>query len=202
MRSLGASSNLYNGSEYTAHYPSTTGTPFWNPDFQTGTIGYEGVVYNDIPIAYDLVSNEVLIRDTRLQIIRLDNRKIDFFNIAGHTFVRVKEDTASANSLPVDIYDLVNDGPVKVYVKRKKQVARNIGPDGRYPFMIYNAYFIRKENMYHSISGRNDLLKVFRDKDDAIKDFWKSQKLNYRDDPEQFIIRTTQFYAQAKRTNQ
>lgn len=199
MNALGASANLYNGSAYTAYYPSTSGTPFWNADFHTGTIGYEGVVYNDIPIAYDLVSDEVLIKDARQVIIKLDAAKINFFSIAGHTFVRLKEDTASANTLPADVYDLIYNGSVKVYVKRKKQVARNIGPDGRYPFMTYDAYFVHKDNKYYPVSKKNDLLKLFKDKDDAIREFWKAQKLNYRDDPELTIIRTASYYDQAKR---
>lgn len=199
MASVGASSNLYNGSEYTAYYPSTVGTPFWDTaGFQPGIVSYEGVLYRDVPIAYDLVSNEVLIRDPRQVIIKLDAAKIDFFQVRGHLFIRFNGDANSKNLLPVDIYDLVYNGIMKVYVRRKKQVARNINAEGRYAFMQYNAYFVYKDSMYHAISGRNDLLKLFRDKSDAVKAFWKENKLSFKNDPERTIVQTVNYYARLK----
>lgn len=201
MTALGATSNLYSGSEYTAYYPSTSGTPFWNAEFHNGSISYEGIVYNDIAIAYDLVANEVLIRDAKLVVIKLDKSKIDWFTIAGHTFAYVRADTSSANSLPADIYDMAYDGRVKVFVKRKKQVSRNIGPDGKYPFMTYNAYFVYKGDRYYSVSKKNDLLKIFGDKGDAIKEFWKDLPLSYKNDPVQFIVRTADFFVHQQKIN-
>ena len=199
MVAVGAGSNLYNGSEYTAYYASTTGTPFWDTaGFQKGTVSYEGVVYHGVPVAYDLVSNEVLIRDTRQVIIKLDPAKIDFFQVGKHLFIKFNGDFYSHNTLPVDIYDLLYNGNMKVYVKRKKQVSRNINADGRYAFINFNAYFVYKDSAYHSISGKNDLLKLFRDKDDAIKAFWKQNNLNYKKDPERMITQTVSYYAGLK----
>ena len=199
MAAVGAGSNLYNGSEYTAYYASTTGTPFWDTaGFQKGTLSYEGVVYHGVPVAYDLVSNEVLIRDPKQVIIKLDPAKIDFFQLGKHLFIKFNGDYYSQNTLPVDVYDLLYNGNMKVYVKRKKTVSRNINAEGRYAFMTFNAYFVYKDSAYHSISGRNDLLKLFRDKDDAIKAFWKQNNLNYKKDPERMITQTVNYYAGLK----
>lgn len=199
MAAVGSAANLYNGSEYTAYYPSAIGTPFWHTaGFQQGMISYEGILYKGIPIAYDLVSNEVLIRDQRQIVIKLDPAKIDFFHVSGHLFVKFNGDTASKNELPPDIYDLLYNGNMRVYVKRKKTVSRNINTEGRFPFMSFNAYFVYKDNAYHNISGRNDLLKLFRDKDDAIRSFWKQNNLNYRSDPEHTIAKTVEYYERLK----
>ena len=199
MTTVGSGSNLYNGSEYTAYYPQTNGTPFWDTvGFQKGIVSYEGVMYRGIPIAYDLVSNEVIIRDHRQIVIKLDPAKIDFFQVGGHLFVKFEGDEFSQNTLPPDIYDLLFDGSMRVYVKRKKQVSRNFSADGRFAFMSFNAYFVYKDAMYHSISGKKDLLKLFHDKSDAIKTFWKQQKLNYRKDPDRMITETVKYYAGLK----
>ena len=195
MATVGAGSNLYNGSEYTAYYASTIGTPFWDTAaFQKGMVSYEGVVYHGVPLAYDLVSNEVLIRDPRQVIIKLDPAKIDFFQVGNHIFIKFNGDFYSQNTLPVDIYDLLYNGNMKVYVKRKKQVSRNFNAEGRYPFISFNAYFVYKDSAYHPISGKNDLLKLFRDKDDAIKAFWRQNDLNYKSDPERMITQTVNYY--------
>ncbi|HYF29677.1 MAG TPA: hypothetical protein VD993_01010 [Chitinophagaceae bacterium] len=199
MTSVGGASNLFNGTEYTAYYPSTRGTPFWDTaGFKTGTLSYGGVVYKDIPIAYDLVSNEVLIRGYRQLVIKLDPARIDFFRVAGHLFVKFNGDANSRNLIPVDIYDMVYNGATKVYVKRRKQVARNIGEDGRYPFLTYNAFFVYKDGMYHDVSKRNDLLAIFKDKSDAIKTFWKQEKLNFKTGAERMIAETAAYYDRIK----
>ena len=199
MGAVGWGSNLYNGSEYTAYYPSSIGTPFWDTSgFQKGIVSYEGVVYRGVPIAYDLVSNEVLIRDPRLVIIKLDQTKIDFFQVGNHVFIKFNKDEYSQNTLPEDIYDLLYNGNMKVYVKRKKQVSRNYNAEGRFAFISFNAYFVYKDSAYHSISGKNDLLKLFRDKDDAIRTFWKQNKLSYKTDPERMITQTVNYYAGLK----
>ena len=199
MTNVGSGSNLYNGTEYTAYYPSTIGTPFWDTlGFRNGIVSYEGVVYRGVPIAYDLVSNEIIIRDHRQVLIKLDPAKLDFFQVGGHLFIKFNGDELSQNTLPVDVYDLLHNGSMKVYVKRKKQVSRNFNSEGRYPFMSFNAYFVYKDSMYHSISGKNDLLKLFRDKSDFIKTYWKQQKLNYKTDPERMITQTVKYYAGLK----
>jgi hypothetical protein len=199
MATVGAGTNLYNGSEYTAYYPSSAGTPFWDTlGFQKGTVGYEGIVYRSVPIAYDLVSNEVLIRDQKQVIIKLDPAKIDFFQVGNHVFIKFNGDDYSKNTLPVDIYDLLYNGSMKVYVKRKKTVSRNANAEGRFAILSYNAYFVYKDSAYYNISGKNDLLKLFRDKDDAIRTFWKQNKLSYKNDPERMITQTVNYYAGLK----
>lgn len=199
MAAVGAGSNLYNGTEYTAYYASTRGTPFWDSaGFQNGIISYGGVVYRDVPLAYDIVSNEVLIRGPRQLVIKLDMAKIDYFQVAGHLFIKFTGDAGSKNLIPEDIYDLRYNDNIKVYVKRKKQVSRNIGEDGRFAFMNFNSFFVYKDNTYHQVSKKNDLLNIFRDKSDALRSFWKEQRLNFRSDPERMIVETAAWYARLK----
>ncbi|HEY0680602.1 MAG TPA: hypothetical protein VGD17_20120 [Chitinophagaceae bacterium] len=203
MASVGASANLYNGTEYTASYPMTNGTPFWDiAEFRNGNISYEGIVYKDIPMIYDLVANEVLIRGIRMQIIKLDNNRIDFFEIGNHRFVRFTGDTTNKNLLPVDIYDLVLNDEVKVYVKRKKQVARNISENGKYDFIEYHSYFVYKDGWFHPVANRKDLLKIFRDKSEPVKTFWKEKRIDFRKNFEQAIIKTVSYYSLLKNTGQ
>ncbi|MGB8192152.1 MAG: hypothetical protein WCF67_09550 [Chitinophagaceae bacterium] len=199
MSSIGGAANLFNGTEYTAVYPLTNGTPFWNSaGFQTGIISYEGVVYKDISIAYDLVTNEVIIKGHRQLITKLDASKINFFLLSDHLFVRLSGETESKNRLPEDFYDLVYNGPVKVYVKRKKQAERSFNAEDPYRFAAYNAYFIYKDSSYRQVMGKNALLDVFRDKSDAIRAFWKQGNLNFKAGLEDAVIQTAKYYANLK----
>jgi len=199
MSSIGGASNLYNGTEYTATYPLTRGTPFLDAaGFQTGNISYQGVVYKDIPIAYDLVTNEIVIKGFKAQATKLDASKIDFFILPGHHFVRLKPSEENENRLPEDFYELLFDGNVKVYVKRKKQVERSFNAEEPYKFGMYNAYFVYSNGVYKQVSNRNSLLDVFRDKDDAVKTFIKDNKLDFKNDQEQAIVKTAEYYSKLK----
>ena len=199
MAAVGGSANLYNGTEYTASYPFTTGSPFWDTSgFKSGIISYEGVVYKDIPISYDLVSNEVLIKGYQQLTIKLDASKINFFLINGHLFVRLNGEANTRNLLPADIYELSYNGNIKLYVKRKKQAERSFNPADPDRIVAYNAYFVQKDSLYHQVSSKNALLKLFRDKSDAIRTFWKENNLNFRTDPEKTIIQTITYYTKTK----
>jgi hypothetical protein len=199
MASIGAGANLYNGTEYTAVYPLTKGSPFWNDTgFETGIISYNGVVYKDIPIAYDLVSNEVIIKNYQQLTIKLDAARVDFFLVSNRLFVRAKAEEASKNMLPEDFYELLYNGKVKVFVKRKKQVERSFNVEDPYRFTLYSAYFIYKDSMYHQVTSRNSLLNLLRDKRDAITDYWKQHNLNYRTDAEKTIVETVTYYTKLK----
>lgn len=199
MASIGAGANLYNGTEYTASYTQVKGSPFWNEEgFATGIISYNGVVYKDIPIAYDLVANEVIIKSPQQLTIKLDGARVDFFFVSNRLFVRAKPDEASKNMLPEDFYELLYNGNVKVFVKRKKQVERSFNAEDPYRIASYNAYFVYKDSMYYQVINRNSLLNLFRDKSDAIKEYWKQQNLNYRTDAEKTIVETVTYYNKLK----
>lgn len=199
MASIGAGANLYNGTEYTASYTQVKGSPFWNDEgFVPGTISYNGVVYKDIPIAYDLVTNELVIKTPQQLSIKLDAAKVDFFLLSNHLFVRSRADEASKNMLPEDFYELLYNGNIKVFVKRKKQLERAFNAEDPYRIAMYSAYFIYKDDTYYQVSNKNTLLNLLRDKNDEIQKFWKEQNLNYRTDTEKTIVETVTYYTKLK----
>jgi hypothetical protein len=199
MASIGAGANLYNGTEYTASYTQVKGSPFWNEaGFETGIISYNGVVYKDISIAYDLVTNEVIIKSPQQLTIKLDASRVDFFLVSNHLFVRAKPDEASKNMLPEDFYELLYNGNVKVLAKRKKQVERSFNAEDPNRIALYTAYFIYKDSMYHQVTNKNSLLNLLRDKSEEINEYWKQHNLNYKTDAEKAIVETVTYYTKLK----
>ena len=63
---------------------------------------------------------------------------------------------------------------------------------------MYNAYFVYSKGVYKQVSNRNSLLDVFRDKDDAVKTFIKDNKLDFKNDLEQAIVKTAEYYSKLK----
>src|SRR3954452_5902520 len=62
---LSPQTSLYNGSEYVDYaYTINEGTPFFeDTQFSNGTVTYDNVLYTDVPILYDEVLEEVVIKD-------------------------------------------------------------------------------------------------------------------------------------------
>src|SRR5258706_8102277 len=127
-KSVGENSHLYNGSEYVPYnYQGNK-----NPYFETGTlqnaaIGYDGVVYNNVPLAYDIYKEEVIINKYNQNFrIKLVNDKITWFSVLDHTFIRIVRDSSNS-ALPVTgFYDKLYSGTVTVLAKRKKKIEETI----------------------------------------------------------------------------
>lgn len=199
MSTVGGASALFNGPEYTGSYPLTTGTAFWKTnDFQKGTICYEGALYTGIPMAYDLVSNEVVIKGYQQLSIKLQPNRIGYFLLSGHLFVNTKPDTAASNNLPADFYDLLYNGAIRLYVKRRKQVERSFHAEDPFVFTEYNLYFVYMGNRFYPVTSRRDLLHLFSDKNSEVKKFWKEKKLNFKKDTENAIVQTVMYYDRIK----
>jgi hypothetical protein len=200
LNEIGATARFYNGAEYDGAYPLVSGTPFWKEDgFQMGTLSYEGVVYFDVPLAFDLVQTALLTRGPQNQRWHLEKSKVDYFVLAGHTFINQPADTTSRNRLPEDIYDRLHNGDVKVFAKRSKVISRGFHAADRDSFSTRTAYFLYRNKTYYPISREKDLLTIFRTEREALKTFWKENKLTFKNEPESFLLKTIIFWSRLKK---
>jgi hypothetical protein len=198
MSSIGGTANIFSGSEYEGSYPQTEGIPFWqNPDLVEGTIAYDGVLYH-LPMAYDLVRNEIVIKGYQQLNTKIEESRISFFRLSGHTFIRLQDDSTHINQLPEDFYDVVFDGSVKCYVKRIKRVERAFHAENPYQIKSHDIYFLLKNKTWHQVSSKKELMNLFPDESRSLKTVWKEKKLNFKKDPERAIVETLSFYTQTK----
>jgi hypothetical protein len=143
-------------------------------------------------MAYDLVTGEIVVKGYQQLSIKLNPVKVDYFLLRGHFFINGGNDNGSAESSP-GFYEILYNGAVKLYARRWKQVERATNAADPYVFKSYNYYFIEKEKKYHGIEGKRDFLKLFADRQQALKSFWKNKKLDFKKSKEQSIIQTVAF---------
>jgi hypothetical protein len=81
-------SRLFNGREYIRNGTPAKGFPFFESDsLQLGSLSYDGILYRDIALEYDMVSDQLLIHNFAGDaLISLVPEKITFFSIARHHF--------------------------------------------------------------------------------------------------------------------
>src|ERR1700741_4412256 len=78
-------SGLYTGSLYVRDYFKVKGHPFFQIDsFQKGEVFYNGVLYKNTNLLYDLSNDNVILEYVEGIRLILVPEKISYFNLAGH----------------------------------------------------------------------------------------------------------------------
>lgn len=187
--------HLYNGMEYIEEHPGVIGSPYWKSSLlQPGSIYYDGALYQDVPLAYDIAKEEVVIRNQQQLSIKLVPEKIEYIILLNQLFIRIESDSINNTGLQPGLYNVINNGPVTVLAKRRKTPLRVLQPTDHYEFREQDSYFIREDEKYYSIDNKGTLLNALRDKNEEIKKFFKKNKFNFRKDLENAIIKTVDYY--------
>ncbi|MBS1915065.1 MAG: hypothetical protein JST87_02245 [Bacteroidetes bacterium] len=195
--SLNENLHLYTGEEYIRNGQKLKGSPFFGSGgVSTGSVFYDGNLYEGVQIYYDLTHNEIIIDNyANNGNIKLVPEKINSFSIFNHYFVHIIPNLQNADVLHEGFYDRLVNGKVSVYARREKQL-RIAATDEESKYVEYNYYFIQKNNKFYKIEDKSSLLSVLNDKKDQLKKFIKANKLNFRKRLEEAIVKTTDYYIQ------
>src|SRR4029079_14150917 len=132
-KTLEENTHLYNGMEYIEDHPGVIGSPFWKAtSLQTGSIYYDDVLYPNIPLAYDIVKDEVVIRNEQQLSIKLVPEKIGYFFLFNQLFIHIASDSIANPGFQSGLYNVINKGPVTVLAKRRRTSLRVLKPTDHY----------------------------------------------------------------------
>lgn len=190
-------SHLLNGSEYIEYEGYIAGNQFFETEYlEDGSVFYDGVLYQNVPLLYDVVKDDVVvIRPKALFNIRLNPEKIKYFNFLDHTFIRQEGDGIKNLTFPTGFYDLLYDGGTKVLAKRQKILYETIKENKIYrEFRKTDKYYIRKDGNNHPVGSKRSVLNVFKDQKSALLKFLRANKINFRNNPELTMIKIAQQY--------
>lgn len=194
--SLKQNLRIYDGYEFTGGYRRSAGHPFFKFDQpQRGTILYEGTEYFNVLLAYDLTRDEVItVNPVSNQNIKLITSKIGRFQIGDHSFISVGDLSGLPGFPGEGFYELIYDNEVSVLAKRKKWLRESARAEESSRFLQSATYFIKKDNAFHEISNKRSLLWLFVDNKEEAAKFMQKEKLDFKKDAEQTIIRVMEFY--------
>lgn len=185
---------LYNGTEFTDLFLNTDGSYryFKGFDYSKGSVNYNGQYYVNVSLKYDLLEDNLLARsDDNLSIfnIRLIPEFVDSFSIYNLNFVRLTDTNLglSGNGYFEAAY-LGKDLELYIkHVKRKKDRAKKGAVE--YKFLDDNFYLLKNSGKYTVISSVKDIRKALPDKEDQIREFYKTYRLLYKSDRAMFMTR-------------
>jgi hypothetical protein len=201
-RSSGDQSGLFNGMLYPGYpFLFKSGSPFFDSSrLDTGSVIYEGLLYEKLPLIYENLKDLVIINDNGF-FIQLNNKKLNEFTIPGHHFIRQEENNKSNKSLTAGFYEVLYNGNIRVLKKTIKKIEDDLSSDNTVEKLITQSdyYFIKTDSTIFQVKNKKDIVDIFPDKKKEIKQFIKKNKLNFYDDKENTLIKITAYYEQIRR---
>jgi hypothetical protein len=163
---------------------------FLSEEAFTGSAVYEGLLYSDIHILYDLVRDQLVIINRDGYPIDPYMDRVQEFSLSGHRFIHTAQ----------GVYDQLVTGFLTVMVRRTKKVEESIvGQELIHTITAKDYFYVVKGGVYYPVHDQKSLLALMSDRKKEVKDFIRSSGIRFRKGPEAAIVRITGFYDQLAR---
>ena len=191
-------SGLYNGNKYLSdkYFLQKNGHRFFiSREALKGSVVYDGVLYSDIYLMHDEVSDELIFKDFSKKI-QLINILVSEFTISDFGFVKIATDEPT---LKEGFYQVLYNGKYRVLKKEVKSILEDISSasDGikRYVNTDY-FYLIERDSRYYPIKKKKDLLRIEGFSAKETQKLIKDKKLNFKKNRDVFLTDICEFYDQ------
>lgn len=177
---------LYNGREYINYnFSFREGQPYFESDNEdsAGSIVYDGILYEKVPLMLNLVTEQVIINDpSGVHRISLNNDRVSSFTLFNHNFVRLTEDSLNKNEIRTGFYDMLYKGKIFVFKKIQKEIDEKLSVTEGSLIRVYehDNYYIKKEDRFYSISTKKQVLHVLKDRRKELQQFIRKNRLKIR----------------------
>ena len=195
------------GEQYNYFYPTVEGHQYWDkPVYTTGSIDFEGVLYQDIPLNYDTYNQLVMtsmVQNGLVVNIILDKSRIDSFEIEGTRFVNTHD---SIGVLVPGIYRLCfenMDRELQLYSHvRKITVGNNKPGEQLKKFVSSDDLFLKIADNVYEIENKKDVKKAFLGNPSMAR-FIQTRKLKFsrKNLEEELISLLKNYYQSAGQTD-
>jgi hypothetical protein len=192
---------LYNGSEYLYGGHNVKGFPYFkSEDVLKGTVLYDDILYNDVPMRFDLTTNELIILDyTKNFPIKLITSKLDYFVIDSSRFINSANNYGIPLPQTTDFYEVLYHNKSTVLARKEKQLILSSKLDENDSHYIeFDWYYIYANDKLYKVDNEKSVLNVFEEKKTDVKKFIKANDLSFKKNFESAVIRTAAYYDQLK----
>ena len=189
-------SPLYNGKEYLDYaFTIKVGHQFFSgKDFAMGSIHFDGMVFENVMILYDIVKDKVVLRHHNKYFkIDLPVEKIAEFKLREHFFVRLLAD--SARVIEEGFYDKLYGGKINLFVKRTKEIREELSRNDLTTIADEKkTFYIEKQGVYYAVKNMRQLLRVFSDRREKVRQYIKTTRMRFKNDSETVILSAVKYY--------
>ncbi|MEJ7646289.1 MAG: hypothetical protein WKF87_16960 [Chryseolinea sp.] len=187
-------SRLYNGTEYQDYFSKNDEHPYFGiDDWSYGDILYDDELYENVAIFYDISRDRVItehgLNGAKIELI---TEKVSTFTINNHKFVHLK---SPDQTIDVGFYEVLSDGKTKVYARRQKFLQQTAeSNDIIYTFEEKNRLYIFKDGIFHSVRSKKSVLKVLKDRKQALTAYLNKNNMRFKTNREDAISKMASQY--------
>ena len=171
----GSASLLYRGHKAYEYALLYNGTYYWSsPDFQTGTVVYNGKAYRDILLNIDAARQDLVVRVSGVSYKLIPREHVQECAFGGRQFLNLQY--LYGETAPSGYWEVLYAGRAKVLQRVTKRLEQDLDGrkreethyDGPFRMDIYQAFIYSADYCYISEDGeivplkrRSDVLKLF-----------------------------------------
>ena len=191
---------LYYGIVYKPQKYIAVGHPFFKEDkFYNSTLGFDGKIYSNIRIKYDLLNQFfILYQDTyenHPRFLKLNNNLIDsiiIYDINTEYFFK----SLNKYSLPSDMkfFEILYEGNLSFVTGRRKYIQEYAVHGRKHRINELKRYYIIRDDKVHLILTKRDVLSLLIDKKDEVKKYIRKERLKIKLKKPNDIIKLLSFY--------
>ncbi|MEL6676230.1 MAG: hypothetical protein AAFR61_28750 [Bacteroidota bacterium] len=183
---------------FDSRYKGVLGTPYLSADWIKGTLEEKtGDVFHDIYLRYNMVSDVIEMQSMTGKRVTLTKAQIVAFSLYlaetdMHFQVFEDPEPAKKNKDPYFYAQVINSGPMKLLIRRRKYLAPRDNSISPYHTQVNDIYKYRGDKYYVIFKGeavprrlrknKKQLLSLMADHADEIKKFIKINYLNVGND--------------------
>ena len=182
--------NSNNGKIYIDHYNLKNDHNFYlNKDFVAGTVYYDSQLYENIRIKYDIYKDQLVksFGNTNSLAITLISKKTDYFLIGDKRFVNIDNKYKYPKEVTGFFEEKYLGKNVCLYIKHfktSKEIITETTVDTE--FKEYSNYELLFESKFRLINTQKELLLIFPQLKSEIKDYYRKNKFQEENSPDQF----------------
>lgn len=192
--SRGIQSAIYNGPKHVGYLSDIKGSAYFpTSEWQKGAVYYDGLLYDNETLKFDLVTNDLVIKSPAGFGIELFRPRVKYFSLGGHQFIHLQQ--SEHLPLPSGYYDQLVVGKMNILARRTERINEAIvGVDLERSFVMTRNFYLLLDGKYYSIRKADDILSHTGEKRKAIKKMLRKNRLKFNRDMEQSIIMIADYY--------
>ena len=195
--SMGKAIQLYNGAEYIRPFPLIKGSPFLEErGLQKGRVYFDGILYPDAMLAYDVVNQQLVTTGYQNINLTLVPEKIGYFYLANRLFIPAPRDSIT-NKKPMNgFFEVLYNQTPMVLARYQKTPKRSTSSENANTYIQSTTYYILKDNTVFKVDNEKALLAVFKKQKENMKQYMRSNKLQFKKAPTETLLKTAAYFNQ------
>jgi hypothetical protein len=185
---------LFNGTRPSENTKSNNGSHkyYLSPGYIPGNIVYSDQPFFNIPLKYDIYEDEIIINltsGTKSSIIKLIKANVQRFNLQNKQFIQLMD--RDQKLIVNGFYEVLFESPeLSLYKKHHKTKKERIVQKEVYTdFKEEDLYLMQRLGKYHTISNKNDLIKIIPEQRSTINRLYKENDKLRKSDLDAFLTK-------------